>query len=179
MELNRVELTSVNEQNIIELMANDKVSFAQKKPGNMEQVQLRGMLQMVLRRKDGSGLYAAHENLITTAGFNLICDVLGKNTQPSDLTHIGIGTGGTAAAVAQTSLVTSVARQSAVYAHVAGTKVMTLVSTFAPGTGTGNIVEAGSFNAQSGGTMFNRVVFNAVNKAAADSLTTTFTFTFS
>ena len=178
MHLNKIEMPRINENQIRELMQAEKLpskSHLKKEDHTI----VRGMVQMVLRREDGSGLYVAHENLITTKGFDLVCDVLGKNAQPGDLTHIGIGTGTTAAAVAQTALVTQNARAVAAYAHVAGTKVFTMVVTFAPATGTGAITEAGCFNAANSGTMFNRVVFAAVNKAAADSLTVTFTFTFS
>ena len=167
----------INEDQIRELMQAEKLP--NKSHPKDEKVLLRGMVQMVLRRGDGSGLYVAHENLITTKGFDLVCDVLGKNAQPDDLSHIGIGTGTTAAAAAQTSLVTQNARQPAAYAHVAGTKVFTMAVTFAPGTGTGAVTEAGCFNAANAGTMFNRVVFAAVTKSGADSLTITFTFTFS
>jgi hypothetical protein len=41
------------------------------------------------------------------------------------------------------------------------------------------LTEAGVFNAASGGTMFDRVVFPVVNKGADDSLTAVFTFTMS
>ena len=176
MELNRVEFAEMSSQQIAALMANEKLPSVGEEG---EQVYLRGMLQMVLRRKDGSGVYMAQENLITNAGFDLLCDVVGKNAQPGDLTHIGIGTGGAAAAAAQTSLTTQNARGTAAYAHVTGTKIFTMSATFAAGTGTGSVVEAGCFNAANAGTMFNRVVFTAIAKGAADSLAVTFTFTFS
>ena len=178
MHLNKIEMPCINEDQIRELMQTEKLP-SKTHLKKEDHTIVRGMVQMVLRRGDGSGLYVAHENLITTKGFDLVCDVLGKNAQPDDLSHIGIGTGTTAAAAAQTALVTQNAREIAVYAHVAGTKVFTMVVTFAPGTGTGAVTEAGCFNAASSGTMFNRVLFAAVNKATADSLTVTFTFTFS
>ena len=148
-------------------------------PAPGEGAVIRGALELVLEREDGSGLYVAQPNLITNAGFDLLCNVLGKNAQPSDLTHIAIGTGTTAAAAADTALETENARVSATYAHTAGTKVMTMTGTVAAGTGTGSITEAGSLNASANGTLFNRTVFSAVTKAAADSLQVTFTYTFS
>lgn len=47
------------------------------------------------------------------------------------------------------------------------------VATFAAGTGTGALTEAGIFNASSAGTMLNRVVFATVNKGASDTLIVT------
>ena len=179
MELNRIEFAKIDEPQLTALMAHEKLSPIKKNRGTNEQAYIRGMLQMVLRRKDGSGLYVAHENLITNAGFDFLCNVVGKNAQPADLSHIGIGTGTTAAAAAQTALVTQNAKAIAAYAHVAGTKVFTMAVTFPPETGTGAVTESGCFNAANAGTMFNRVTFAAVNKAAVDSLAITFTFTFS
>ena len=121
MHLNKIEMPCINEDQIRELMQTEKLPN-NSHPKEDEKVLLRGMVQMVLRRGDGSGLYVAHENLITTKGFDLVCDVLGKNAQPDDLSHIGIGTGTTAAAAAQTALVTQNAREIAAYAHVAGNK---------------------------------------------------------
>lgn len=138
-----------------------------------------GVSQQVLWREDGTVLYQSDHNLITDAGFDLLCDVLGNNTQPSDLTHIGIGSGTTAAAVGDTTLGSQLARVAGVYAHTTGTKVFTLTSTFPAGTGTGTVTEAGCFNAANAGTLFNRVVFGAVTKGGADSFQQTFTFTFS
>jgi hypothetical protein len=51
------------------------------------------------------------------------------------------------------------------------------VTTYAAGTGTGAITEAGIFNASSSGTLLSHVVFSAINKGAADSLTITWTIT--
>ena len=53
------------------------------------------------------------------------------------------------------------------------------VDTFAAGTGTGAITEAGIFNASSGGTMLCRTVFSVVNKGASDAMTITWTVTVS
>ena len=143
-----------------------------------EGIRLRGHAVLGLLRGDGTGLIVSQPNLITNAGFDLICDVLGKNAQPGDLTHIGIGTGAVAAAAADAALGAQTARVAADYAHNAGTKEMTLTTTVAAGTGTGDITEAGTFNAAAGGVMFNRTVFAAIQKAATDTLRVQFTFTF-
>ena len=173
MQLNRIELPS--DRDLAAIMADERLP--ERAAPRVEGARLRGMLQSVLRRADGSVLYAAEENLITNGGFDFIADVMGNNAQPADMSHIAIGTGTTAAAASQTALVTEVARGVAVYDHTAGQKTFTMAETFAAGTGTGAITESGVLNAASGGTMLNRVVFAAINKGANDSLTQTFTFT--
>ena len=177
MLLTRIELP--NERELASIMAGERLPERSIPARSPDGVSLRGMLQSVLRREDGSVLYAAEENLITNGGFDLLCNVLGQNAQPADLSHIAIGTDNTAAAVSQTALQNESAREAATYAHTTGTKTFSMAATFAAGTGTGAIVEAGLFNASSGGTMFNRVVFAAINKGANDSLEQTFTITFS
>ena len=90
-----------------------------------------------------------------------------------------VGTGTTAVAATQTGLVTEIKRKAASYAHTANTKVFTLTTNFAAGEATGAITEAGICNAASGGTFLDRVTFDVINKAADDTMTTTFQFTLS
>lgn len=197
MQLNRIELPSLAD--VAEIMASETLpELASERVHMQENHQgilanedgfrsfisegispLRGMLQGVLLREDGSVLYHAEENLVVNSGWDLLCDVIGKNNQPSDLTHIGIGTGTTAVDASQTDLVAQVARESATYAHTAGTKIFTMQASFPAGTGTGAITEAGLFNAATGATLFSRVVFAAINKGATDIYQETFTYTFS
>ena len=99
--------------------------------------------------------------------------------RPGVMSHIAIGSGTTATAAGQSSLVAQLAIKSATYSHSSGTKTFTLTTTFNPGVGTGAVTEAGVFNAVSGGIMLDRVVFSAINKAAADTLNVIFTFTLS
>jgi hypothetical protein len=55
------------------------------------------------------------------------------------------------------------------------TAVITYASTFAAGTGTGALVEAGIFNAASAGTMLCKTSFDVVNKQTADTIAITWT----
>ena len=75
----------------------------------------------------------------------------------------------TAAAAANTALVTELARKAATFSHTAGTKVFQFEATFNAGEATGAITEAGVFNAASAGTMLDRVVFAVINKGADDA----------
>ena len=60
------------------------------------------------------------------------------------------------------------------------TNTIAYVSSFEAGDATGAVVvEAGIFNASSSGTMLCRVVFSAINKAADDTMSVTWTITLS
>lgn len=141
---------------------------------------MHGAMTATLLKANGETEVFHKDNIIVSAGFDFIADSIGKaSSRPAAMGYIAIGTGTTAAAVAQTALVTEAARAAATYAHTTGTKVLTFTTTFAAGAGTGAITEAGVFNAATGGTMLDRVVFGVINKAAADTLQITFTFTMS
>jgi len=113
-------------------------------------------------------------NLITTVGRNALVDRWDDGSlQP---THMGIGTGATAAAAGDTTLQTELDR-NALTSRVAATNVLTMVGDWAAGDGTGAITEAGIHSASSSGTLFARAVFSVINKAAGDTLQITWTFT--
>lgn len=145
-------------------------------------LKLKGSMTAVLFKEDGTTETYLRDNIIVNVGFDFIADAIGKAaSRPSVMNAIAVGTGLTAAAATQTALVTELARCAATYAHTAGTKVFTFVTTFAAGTGTGAITEAGVFNSTTAnsGIMLDRVVFDVINKGAADTLQVTFTFTMS
>jgi len=165
----------------------DNVTLYEKKDdvfvpykGIVEKIGLRGKFHMLINRENGDVEEREHENLIVDAGFDLICDTLGTNTQPSDLTHMAVGSNNTSPNASDTALNTILdVRRIAAYAHTPGTKVFTMITTFAAGESTGAWVEAGLFNAVTTGEMLNRVIFSVVNKASGDSITATFTITLS
>lgn len=145
-------------------------------------LKLKGSMTAVLFKEDGTSETYLRDNIIVNSGFDFIADAIGKSaSRPGVMNAIAIGTGTTAAAATQTALVTELVRAAATYAHTAGTKVFTFVVTFAAGVGTGAITEAGVFNSTTAGsgTMLDRVVFDVINKGAADTLQVTFTFTMS
>lgn len=114
-------------------------------------------------------------NLVVTTGKNFIASRM-KDTTDTAMSHMGIGTGTTAAAVGDTALETQAGRVSLTSTTVTDNAVA-YVATFPAGTGTGAITEAGIFNASSGGTMLCRTVFSVINKGAADTLGITWTVT--
>ena len=118
-------------------------------------------------------------NLVVTAGKNFVASRM-KDTTKAAMTHMAIGTNNTTAAVGQTSLSAEVAR-GALTSTTVSNNTIAYVETFAAGTGTGAIIEAGVFNASSSGDMLCRTVFasGVVNKGSADSMTITWTITVS
>ena len=141
---------------------------------------MTGALESILYRKDGLIEVRRKNNLIVNGGKDFIAEAIGKSTsRPAVMGWIAVGTGTTAAAGAQTGLVTELDRNAATYAHTAGTSTFTVEASWAAGDGTGALTESGIFNASTAGTMLNRVVFSVINKGADDTLTQRFTFTLS
>lgn len=140
---------------------------------------LHGAMEAILYKENGDIEVTQKCNIIVNVGFDFICDAIGNGTRPAAMGWIGVGTGAVAPAATDTALGTQLVRQAATYAHTAGTKVFTITTTLAAGTGTGAITEAGVFNASTAGTMLDRVTFAVINKGAGDTLAVTFTFTLS
>ena len=116
-------------------------------------------------------------NLVVTAGKEYVASRI-KNDSTTAMSHMAIGTGSTPAAAGNTALGSESARTGLTSTTVSGADIV-YVDTFAAGTGTGAITEAGIFNASSGGTMLCRTVFSVVNKGASDAMTITWTVTVS
>jgi len=119
-------------------------------------------------------------NLVVTVGKNFIAASMIKTTvnTPAAMTHMAIGFGTTTQAIGNTALVSEQQRNTFDGGYpTAPAAVVTYRSTFTAGQATGAVTEAGIFNAASGGTMLCRTTFSAINKAAADSMTITWTIT--
>lgn len=138
-----------------------------------DSVKISGGLKLTGRDKDGNFLWVKKEkNLITVTGFDLISDVIGLIAQPSDITHMAIGSG--VASTGDANILTSEDnRQTTIYAHSTGTKTFTFTSTF---TSVIAATEYGCFNASTGGSMLNTAGFSAIT---VDSLEIESTFTLS
>ena len=117
------------------------------------------------------------KNLVVDTGLAFIASRM-KDARATAMSLMGIGTGTTAAAASDTALGTEAARVSLTSTTVTSNAVA-YVASFAAGTGTGAITEAGILNAASSGTLLCRTVFSVVNKASSDSMTITWTVTIS
>jgi len=144
-------------------------------------IKMTGNLKLVLTDENGNIKQEEEvENLVVTVGKNFIASSMAKTTtnSPAAMTHMEVGTGTTAAAVGDTTLQTVVASsRTALTSTTVTTNSVAYVCSFAAGTGTGALTEAGIFNAASAGTMLCRTVFSVINKGAADTLGITWTVT--
>lgn len=137
-----------------------------------ELLSIRGDIQILLNGE----VVVEKKNLIVQAGKDFCASAI-INTSSTPFSAMAVGTGTTAADLANTTLETELARSAYTSSSVTA-NVVTLATTFAAGTATGALTEAGIFNNNtSGGTMLSRVVFSAVNKGALDTLTLNWTLT--
>lgn len=145
-----------------------------------EKVTVTGRLHVYLRDEDtGATRDYYFENLVVTVGKNWIAARM-KDTPPTQMTHMAVGTGGTAAAAGDTTLGAELARVALTTAGgTVANNVVTYAASYPPGTGTGALVEAGILNAAAVGTLLCRTVYAVINKGAADSMTITWTVTIS
>tara|TARA_R110000787_G_scaffold1815_4_gene7729 strand:+ start:5937 stop:6383 length:447 start_codon:yes stop_codon:yes gene_type:complete len=118
-------------------------------------------------------------NMVVTAGKGWIASRM-QGVVDGVMSHMAIGTGTVAAAAGDTTLGTELARQALTTSGgvVAGA-VITLATTYAAGTGTGAVTEAGILNASSAGTMLARTVFGVINKGVLDTMTISWAVTIS
>ena len=117
------------------------------------------------------------DNLVVTAGKGYVASRM-KDATATAMSHMAIGSGTTNPAAGDTALETELGRVALTSTTVSGA-VVTYVATFAAGTGTGAVTEAGILNASSSGTLLCRTEFSVVNKGASDSMTITWTVTVS
>lgn len=108
-------------------------------------------------------------NLVVTTGLNFIASRM-TGTTSAVMSHMAVGTNNATANTSQISLQAEVSRKALTGALATGSTI-TYNTTFGPGSGTGTLVEAGVFNAPTGGTMLCRTVFPAIVKEVDDILT--------
>ena len=119
------------------------------------------------------------DNLVVDTGLAFIASRM-KDASATAMSHMELGTGTTAAAAGNTALETIISgSRTALTSTTVTSNAVAYVASFAAGTGTGAVTEAGILNASSGGTLLCRTVFSAVNKGASDSMTITWTITIS
>ena len=137
-----------------------------------ETINLKGEIEILLNDK----VVLEKKNLIVQVGKNFLASAI-INSSTSPFVAIAIGTNSTPAGIGDTTLGTELVRAAYTTSSVSA-NVVSLSRSFAAGTGTGTITEAGIFNnATSGGTMLSHVVFSAIGKSANDSLTINWTIT--
>ena len=146
-----------------------------------EKLKLAGKLSVVL--KDSNGKVKENReipNLVVNSGLAFIISRM-KDATDSVMSHMAVGTDNTAAAAAQTALLSELDRVALDSTTITGSnnEKIEYVATFGPGDGTGALTEAGIFNAAAAGTMLCRTTFLVINKAASDTMEITWTITLS
>jgi len=124
----------------------------------------KGVLEQVFDREE--------HNLITHDGFDLILNCLGQTSQPSEITHMAIGSGAVED-IDGATLTSEDQRNATVYAHVENSLTCTFTSTF---TTVVAATEYGLLNAAADGSLFNTAGFAAIT---VDSLQIVATLTLS
>ena len=147
-----------------------------------ENLKLSGQLNIVLKDKAGNVKDEREvKNLVVNKGVEYIASRM-KDASKSVMSHMGLGSGTTAAAASQTDLVTLLGSREALDSTTisgSNNEKVVYVSAFEAGDATGAVTEAGIFNVASGGDMLCRTVFSVVNKAADDTMSVTWTITLS
>ena len=138
-------------------------------------IKVTGELKITVTKPDGNVHETVVPNIVVTDGKEYIASRM-KDTSATAMSHMAIGTGSTAAAAGDAALGNEAGRVALTSTTVTSNAVA-YVATFAAGTGTGAITEAGIFNASSSGTLLCRTVFSVINKGAADTLGITWTVT--
>ena len=136
-------------------------------------LKLKGKLSIALNDE----VLQAVDNLVVTAGKRYVASRM-KDASATAMSHMAIGSGTTNPAASDTALETELGRV-ALTSTTVSSAVVTYVATFAAGTGTGAVTEAGILNASSSGTLLCRTEFSVVNKGSSDSMTITWTVTVS
>ena len=144
----------------------------------LENLKATGELKIEVRNESGQLVDSRHiPNMVVTAGKNWIIARMLSGTS-AVMSHMAVGSSNTAPALGQTALVNQLARSPFTSINQVGNTV-TFVAVFDAGVGTGSLVEAGIFNAASGGTMLARTTFGTLTKAAGDVVRVAWTITIS
>jgi hypothetical protein len=135
---------------------------------------LKANMTLVLRDASGNVKETRVANTVTTAGKNGAADQILAAPSLNKPTHMAVGTGTPSGTALGTEL-----DRNALTSKTRSGAVVTMVGDWAAGDGTGAITEAGIFDAASTGNMWCSASFSVVNKGASDTLSISWTLTYS
>ena len=142
-------------------------------------LKLKGRVALELKDAQGNTKEVREiDNLVVNTGLGYIADRM-EGTSEAVMSHMGLGSGSTAAAAGDTDLETLLGSREALDSTTVTANQIVYVASFEAGDATGAVREAGIFNASTAGTMLCRTTFDVVNKAADDTLAVTWTITIS
>jgi hypothetical protein len=154
-----------------------------------ETIDMMGALTLQLTGRDGVLVHQAHyKNRIVTSGRSLVAQMFAGTSggvPPSQVTHMAVGTSATLPTDVDTALIAERAPRKTIsdvdYSEITeGTGAnevkrvrarLTSVFDFGDANGAEPLREAGIFTADTGGVMYNRVVFEPVTKTDTFKLT--------
>jgi hypothetical protein len=149
-----------------------------------ETMNMQGRVRLIGETRDGRiVLDSSHGNRIVQSGRQLVAQRFAgvTGTPPATVSHMAVGTGSTAASDGDVKLVAERTRNpvtAPVYSSIVDSsniqriKVsLQTVFDFGEANGPDPLREAGIFTAATDGTMYNRVVFDAVTKVDTFKLT--------
>ena len=135
-----------------------------------EEIKVKGNVSIKLIDSDGKVKQEIKkENLIVNIGRDGIADQLLPSPTIDKPSHIQLGEGTTPPELSDTDLEIPIGNRMTIGVTRSGNTV-TYNAVFGPGESTGEITEAGIFNASSGGAMYARIVFGVITKGADDTL---------
>ena len=134
-----------------------------------DKVGIKGTARAILTHGDGRVEVIEEHNMIMNAGFDLlISSLINSAGRPNPLSYVAIGSGTTATAATQTALADEKYRTQGTWDWTPGSKTFTISASWAQGAVLGTITEGAVFNASTGGTMFDRIVFSTPFTGSSD-----------
>lgn len=135
-----------------------------------ESLKVKSNVLIKLKGPDGKVKKEVNKNnLIVNVGRDGIADQLLPSPTIGKPTHIQLGEGTTSPNLNDTELEIPLGDRKVVGA-TRSSNTVTFNAVFGPGESTGEITEAGIFNASSGGAMYARIVFGVITKGDDDTL---------
>lgn len=146
-----------------------------------DSIKAKGTLQLVLTDEHGNIKEQHEHNKVVDTGLAYIASRM-RDASATVMTHMGIGSGTTAAAAGDTALGSQLSTRVGLDSTTIVTTTATgdsvqYIATFGAGQSTGAVTEAGVFNDATAGTMLCRTVFDVINKGALDTLVITWKVT--
>ncbi len=121
-------------------------------------IKVKGKGRAILKYDDGHVEIYEQNNMIVNVGFEFIMKAMTATSgRPAVMQYVAVGKGGGATTSAMTKLVNESNRHVGTW-QISG-KTFVITAPFGRGVVTGNITEGGVFNASSGGTMLDRLLF--------------------
>lgn len=142
----------------------------------LNNVTAKGELTVIHIGPDGAVLAEdIYKNLVVTTGkdtgIQQIVGPAGGGAQPAKFNYVGIGTDNTAPVVGDTDLIVEIGtREQDTDPSFPSTGKGQVEVNFAPGNGTGTIVETGLFNDSAAGILYARALIGPYVKGAGDGL---------